>query len=121
MWRHRTEIAWAALVLLSFPAVAAMSAGLEPVALANGARLMDAQAGVGVGGEAAVAAWAEGRPLLAVPADVLYVWMHVPLTIGALGWACVRRPEALLFANMTWSTPQVMNETRRRLRQAKLT
>jgi rSAM/selenodomain-associated transferase 1 len=33
----------------------------------------------------------------------------------------VRRPEALLFANMTWSTPQVMNETRRRLRQAKLT
>jgi glycosyltransferase A (GT-A) superfamily protein (DUF2064 family) len=33
----------------------------------------------------------------------------------------VRRPEALLFANMTWSTPQVMNETRRRLRRAKLT
>jgi hypothetical protein len=94
VWRHRTEIAWAALVLLSFPLVAAMSAGLGPVAMANGARLMDAQAGVGVGGEAAIAAWTEGRPLLAVSANVLYVWMHVPLTIGALGWACVRRPEA---------------------------
>jgi rSAM/selenodomain-associated transferase 1 len=32
-----------------------------------------------------------------------------------------RRPETLLFADMTWSTPQVMEETRRRLRQAKLT
>jgi rSAM/selenodomain-associated transferase 1 len=32
-----------------------------------------------------------------------------------------RRPEAALFADMTWSTPQVMDETRRRLRHAKLT
>lgn len=32
-----------------------------------------------------------------------------------------RRPEAALFADMAWSTPQVMDETRRRLRQAKLT
>jgi rSAM/selenodomain-associated transferase 1 len=32
-----------------------------------------------------------------------------------------RRAEAALFADMTWSTPQVMAETRRRLRQAKLT
>jgi len=32
-----------------------------------------------------------------------------------------RRPEAALFADMTWSTPEVMEETRGRLRQAKLT
>ncbi|MGE0034247.1 MAG: TIGR04282 family arsenosugar biosynthesis glycosyltransferase [Xanthobacteraceae bacterium] len=31
-----------------------------------------------------------------------------------------RRAEAALFADMTWSTPQVMTETRRRLREAKL-
>jgi hypothetical protein len=34
---------------------------------------------------------------------------------------CARRPEDALFADMTWSTPQVMDETRRRLRQAGLT
>jgi rSAM/selenodomain-associated transferase 1 len=32
-----------------------------------------------------------------------------------------RRPEAALFADMAWSTPRVMDETRRRLQQAKLT
>jgi rSAM/selenodomain-associated transferase 1 len=32
-----------------------------------------------------------------------------------------RRPEPALFADMAWSTPQVMDETRRRLRHAKLT
>jgi rSAM/selenodomain-associated transferase 1 len=32
-----------------------------------------------------------------------------------------RRPEAALFEDMIWSTPQVMDETRRRLWQARLT
>ncbi len=32
-----------------------------------------------------------------------------------------RRAEPTLFTGMTWSTPQVMDETRRRLRQARLT
>jgi rSAM/selenodomain-associated transferase 1 len=32
-----------------------------------------------------------------------------------------RRPDAAWFADINWSTPQVMDETRRRLRQAKLT
>jgi glycosyltransferase A (GT-A) superfamily protein (DUF2064 family) len=31
-----------------------------------------------------------------------------------------RRAEPALFADMTWSTPQVMDETRHRLRRAKL-
>jgi uncharacterized protein len=32
-----------------------------------------------------------------------------------------RRTESTIFSGMTWSTPQVMEETRTRLRQAKLT
>jgi membrane-associated phospholipid phosphatase len=94
VWRHRSEIAWAALVLLSFPVVAALSAGLGPVAMENGARLMAVEARLGIGGEAAIAAWTQVLPALAVPAELLYVWMHVPVTIGALGWACLRRPES---------------------------
>jgi rSAM/selenodomain-associated transferase 1 len=60
---------------------------------------------------------------LRAAADVLHGADAVVFPAEDGGYVLIgtRRPEAALFADMAWSTPQVMDETRRRLRQAKLT
>jgi rSAM/selenodomain-associated transferase 1 len=60
---------------------------------------------------------------LRAAADVLHGADAVVFPAEDGGYVLIgtRRPEAVLFADMAWSTPQVMDETRRRLRQAKLT
>lgn len=60
---------------------------------------------------------------LRAAADVLHGADAVVFPAEDGGYVLIgtRRPEAALFADMAWSTPRVMDETRRRLRQAKLT
>jgi hypothetical protein len=92
------DIALVAAAFALCPIVAALAPADPAVPMARGHALVAAERGLGLHFEPAVYAWTASRPTLLAILNFLYIFGHVPATVGALVWARLERPKAFPLA-----------------------
>jgi PAP2 superfamily len=106
-----TAVTAAAPVLLALalcPVAAALAPGDPAEPLARGAALLGWERSLGIASEPAIAAWLRGHATLAGAAELFYVWVHLPATIGALVWVWLEHRRAFAFARDVFVTTQLV-------------
>jgi hypothetical protein len=104
-WRDGAAIA-AAFALC--PVVAALAPADPSAPLSRLDRLIAAERSLGVFREPALWAFFEHRPGLLAVAQFLYLWGHLPATVGALVWARLERPRFFRRARDTFVATQLV-------------
>jgi hypothetical protein len=100
-----------ALVLGAFalcPLVAALAPDDPSGPLARLRSLEAFERGLGLYVEPRVWHWFQARPALLAVAGFLYIWGHVPATVGALVWARLERPAFFGLARNAFLATQVV-------------
>lgn len=97
-----------ALAFALCPLVAALAPTDPAGPLARAQALVGFERSLGLYFEPAVAAWFAARPALLGVVEFLYVWGHVPATVGALVWARLEHPGAFTRARDTFVATQAV-------------
>jgi hypothetical protein len=107
----RSRLLWALpplLALLLCPLVAQVYPGDELVALAHARELAELERDLGLYVEPALSASLGSAEWLAAPFAVLYVAAHLPVTVAALGWVFLARPQAWPLVSTTFAVAQTL-------------
>jgi len=90
------------------PLVALAGGDDRGAALARARDLVDAEQALGAFVEPAIHAWGASRPWLMTVAGAAYLFLHVPVLIGALAWVYLLHPDAFARLRTTFLAAQTL-------------
>jgi hypothetical protein len=97
------------LLALALCPLAAALAPADPAGpIARGASVLGWERVLGIASEPAIAAWLREHATLSGAAELFYVWVHLPATVGALVWVWLERRWAFPFARDAFVTAQLV-------------
>src|SRR4051812_19193215 len=90
------------------PLAAALAPADPSGPLARADAVVGFEHGIGLFFEPAFARWVSGRPALSALLAFLYLWGHVPATVGSLVWARLERPRFFPLARDAFLATQLL-------------